>query len=110
MTMEDVSGLDDLFYDVTLTDAGTGAALTTGAVTMQLVTAGTVTPLGATANCPLTHVAAGRWTGTHDAADVLAAITGLAVGQQFDRVLVVTGLGVRKRASCRRVVVVDESE
>jgi hypothetical protein len=110
VTVEYVSGLDDLFYDVTLTDAGTGAAITTGAVSMQLVTAGTVTPLGATASCALTHVAAGRWTGTHDAADVAAAIAGVANGQLFDRVLVVTGLGVRKRATCRRVVVVDESE
>ncbi len=110
MTVETVSGLDDIFYDVTLTDVGTGAALTTGAVTMQLVAAGTVTPLGATATCTLNHVSAGRWTGTHDAADVAAAMASLGVGQFFDRVLVVTGLGVRKRATCRRVVVVDESE
>jgi hypothetical protein len=41
---------------------------------------------------------------------VASAIAGLANGQLFDRVLVVTGLGVRKRATCRRVVVVDESE
>jgi len=108
---ERFSGLDDEFYDVTLTDASTGAAITTGTVTMRLCDAGTTTALGglSASSQSLTHVAAGRWTGVHDDASVLAAIASLAVGQSFDRVLLVAGLAARTMAACRRVRVVDSS-
>jgi hypothetical protein len=106
----DVSGLDDIFYDVTLTDPS-GTAITTGTVTMRLCTAGTTTALGGlvAASQALTHQGAGRWTGTHDDTNVAAAIASLSVGQRFDRVLLVTGMAARKVATCRKVVVVDES-
>jgi len=109
-TFEDVSGLDDLFYDVTLTDASTGAALTPAqapTVTMMLCRLGTTTPLAPTASQTLTYQSAGRWTGLHDDADVLAALTAVAVGQRFDRVLQVGTLAVRRMATCRRVSILD---
>lgn len=110
---EMVSGLDDLFYDVTLTDESTGAALTTGTVSMRLCAVNTATALGglAAATQALTHVAAGRWTGVHDGADVSAAVTTLSVGQRFDRCVIVAGLtGGRRVARCKRVAVVAEEE
>jgi hypothetical protein len=101
---EHVSGLDDLFYDVTLTDASTGAALTSGTVTMKLCTVGTTTALaGGTSTVTLAHQGAGRWTGTHDVADVATAIGSLSIGQAFDRVLQVTGVGQRLLARCIKV-------
>lgn len=103
---ENVSGLDDLFYDVTLTDESTGAAITTGTVTMTLCERGTTTSLGSGAAKSLTHVAAGRWTATHDASDFVAVLPG--VNQQFDRVLTVTGSAARLLARCRRVAIIDE--
>jgi hypothetical protein len=105
--IEEISGLDDLAYDVTLTDSA-GAAITTGVVTMSLCTAGTASPLGglAAASQALSHVSGGRWTGTHDDTNVALAIAPLAIGQRFDRVLTVTGLAVRTQAQCVRVAVV----
>lgn len=102
---ESVSGLDDLFYDVTLTDAATGAALTSGTVTMALCTVGTTTALGGTATVTLAHQGAGRWTGTHESTDVASAIAALAQGQPFDRVLTVTGVGQRRLARCTKVTI-----
>jgi hypothetical protein len=106
--VELISGLDDLAYDVTLTDAA-GAAITTGVVTMSLCASGTVAPLGglAASSQALTHQGAGRWTGTHDDTNVALAIAPLSIGQQFDRVLTVTGLAVRRIAPCQRVAVVQ---
>jgi hypothetical protein len=109
-TYEDISGLDDLFYDVTLTDASTGAALTAAqapTVTMMLCRLGTTTPLAPTASQTLTFQSAGRWTGLHDDADVLAAIGTVAIGQRFDRVLQVGTLATRRMATCRRVAILD---
>lgn len=89
---ESVSGLDDLFYDVTLTDASTGQPITVGPVSMRLVKRYTVTPLHPTAAvCALTHQGAGRWTNTHDSPDVTLAIASVPQGGEFDRVVVVTG-------------------
>jgi hypothetical protein len=109
MSTENVSGLDDLFYDVTLTDASTGTALTAGTVTVALCTARTTTPLGNTATVTLTHVANGRWTGVHDGADVASAISALPLGGAFDRVLFVAGAATRRLATCRRVTVVEHA-
>ena len=106
--IEDVSGLDDLFYDVTLTDESTGDPLETGNVDVRLCTVNTTAALHVTAATQaLTHIADGRWTAVHDDANVLNAIAGLAVRQQFDRVLIVNGIAARKLARCRRVVVVE---
>ena len=102
---ESVSGLDDLFYDLTLTDEPTGAALTTGTVTVTLCTANTTTALGSGATQALAHVGAGRWTATHDAAAFVALLP--AVGVPFDKVLVVTGAATRRLAHCKRVAIVD---
>lgn len=104
---EAISGLDDLFYDITLTDASTGAPITSGAVTMRLVRRRTATPLHATAAlCALTHVSAGRWTGVHDGADVATALATLPMGAEFDRIVVVDGLtDGRLVAVCKRVPV-----
>jgi hypothetical protein len=108
-TVEPYSGLDDIFYDVTLTDASTGLALTTGSVIMRLCTRGTSTALGglSAASQTLTHQGAGRWTGTHDNLDIATAVATLNVGQLFDRVLIVANLAGRKIATCQRVVVAD---
>lgn len=107
LPQELVSGLDDIFYDVTLTDASTGTALASGStVIMSLCTVGTTTALGATATLTLTSQGAGRWTGTHDVADVATAISTLSIGQAFDRVLTVTGIGRRILARCFRVSIV----
>ena len=92
---EYVSGLDDLAYDITLTDARTGAPITTGAVSVRLVRPRTTTPLHPTAGvCALTPAGGGRWTGDHDAADVAAALNAgpVPIGGEFDRLVVVDGL------------------
>lgn len=109
-TIENISGLDDLFYDVTLTDESTGAAMTTGSVEMRLCARGSATALVSPAGVQaLAHVAAGRWTGVHDDANVAAALVGISQGQLFDRVLVVSGLAARKLATCQKVPVVVTS-
>jgi hypothetical protein len=109
-TIERISGLDDLFYDVTLTDQSTGGALTTGSVEMRLCTKGTTTALVSPAGVQaLTHVGAGRWTGVHDDLDVAAALAGVSQGQLFDRVVIATGLAARKLATCQKVPVVVTS-
>lgn len=107
--IEDISGLDDLFHDVTLTDQSTGAALTTGTVSMVFCKVGTATPLSGTSSQALAHVAAGRWTAIHDAADVADAIADLAIGAQFDRVVIVDGGAKRTLARCRRVAIVNQA-
>ena len=108
-TIEPYSGLDDIFYDVTLTDASTGLALTTGSVIMRLCTRGTATALGglSVASQTLTHQGSGRWTGTHDNLDIASALATVTVGQLFDRVLIVANLAGRKIATCQRVPVAD---
>lgn len=107
MKIESISGRDDLEYDVMVRDAA-GAPVTTGSVLMVLCAYGTITPLieGANASVPLTHQGAGRWTGTHDDAAVLQAISAVTVGSLFDRVVIVEGRGARRLARCRRVAVV----
>jgi hypothetical protein len=102
-----VSGLDDVFYDYTITDESTGAAMTTGAVSIVLTTHGTTTSLGTGATQTLTHVAAGRWTAVHDTADIVTALGDLPIGAKFDRLLVITGGTTRRVAICKRVAVVD---
>lgn len=107
-----VSGLDDLFYDVTLTDESTGAALNPAAVssvTVGMCRLNTTTPLGGTATQVLTSQGNGRWTGLHDDANILAALTagGVVVGQKFDLILTIGTLGVRKLGTCQRVAVVE---
>lgn len=107
-----VSGLDDLYYDVSLLDESTGEALVPGvasSVTVALCRAHTNTALGPTATQTLTSQGAGRWTGIHDDANVLAALTagGIGIGQTFDLVLRVGTLAVRKLSTCQRVAVVD---
>lgn len=102
---ETVSGLDDLFYDVTLTDASTNAALTSGTVTMKLCTVGTTTALAAQASVSLVHQGAGRWTGVHQSSDVAASLAGLAAGQAFDRVLLVLNVGERLLARATKVAI-----
>lgn len=105
--IESISGLDDLFYDVTLTDQSTGAALTTGSVEMRLCAKGTTTALVSPAGVQsLAHVGAGRWTAVHDDTNVATALAALSPGQLFDRVVVATGLAARKLASCQKVPVV----
>lgn len=105
----EVSGLDDVFYDYTLEDESTGAPFTTGTVEVHLCVVGTVTLLHPTAaKQALTHQSAGRWTAVHDDAQIATAIASLAIGQQFDRVLVVPGIAARRRRRCVRVRVVDE--
>jgi len=107
MRTEDVSGLDDLAYAVTLTDR-TGAPITSGTVTMSLCGFGTVTPLGglAASSQALSHVGGGLWTGTHDMANVALAIGSLGIGGLFVRCITATGLATRQLATCRRVRVV----
>ena len=106
---EKISGLDDLFYDVTLTDASTGAALTSGTVSVKLCTLGTTTALGAGSTQALSHVAAGRWTATHDAATFEPDLP--EIGGRFDKVLFVTGqTDGRLLARCRRVAIIDERD
>lgn len=107
-TIRDVSGLDDLFHDVTITDVSTGTAVTTGTVTATLCSYKTTTSLGTGAACPLAHVSAGRWTGVHDDANVTTALAALPAGGLFDIVITVQGMAGRKLRTCRKVVVVAE--
>lgn len=106
MTQE-ISGLDDLFYDVTITDASTGLPLTTGSVIMRLCTTGTATALGglSVSSQVLTHMGSGRWTATHDNLDIAIAVATIPVGTKFDRCLIVANLAARKVATCKRVTV-----
>lgn len=102
-----ISGLDDLFYDLSLTDPATGAPLTTGTVQVKLCAVGTTTPLGANSTVALAYqTSIQRWTGTHDAALFAADLP--PVGALFDRVLFVNGqTSGRLLARCRRVSIVD---
>jgi hypothetical protein len=107
-----VSGLDDLLYDVTLTDASTSAPLdvaVAGTVSVSLCRLNTVTPLGGTATQVLGWQGAGRWTAVQDDTDILAALTagGVVVGQKFDLILTIGTLGVRKLSTCQRVAILD---
>jgi hypothetical protein len=107
-----VSGYDDLFYDVSLTDESTGQALApaaAGTVSVILCRINTTTPLGATATQNLTSQGSGRWTGLHDDTDVLAALTAgnVAIGQRFDVILQVGSLALRRLGSCQRVAIVN---
>ena len=102
-----ISGLDDLFYDLTLTDEATGTALTSGTVSVVLCEANTTTSLGTGASKALTHVADGRWTATHDYADFASLLP--RAGVAFDKVLVVAGVASRRLARCKRVGIVDEA-
>lgn len=108
-TVREVSGLDDLFHDVTLTDASTGAAYTTGTASVVLCTYRTTTSLGTGATQALTHVGAGRWTAIHDDTNITSAIAALPNGALFDRVLFVSGTAARKLDTCRKVIVVSEA-
>jgi len=105
--IESVSGLDDLFHSVTLTDKSTGAALTTGTVSMRLCTVNTATALGglAASTQALAHIGSGVWTGVHGNANVLAALQTLVVGQYFDRCVIVQGLAQERVARCQYVAV-----
>lgn len=107
-TITDVSGLDDLFHDVQLTDVSTDAPVTTGTVSVVLCTYRTVTSLGTGATCALTHQGAGRWTAVHEDTNIASAIAALPNGALFDVVLVVAGMASRKLRTCRKVVAVAE--
>jgi hypothetical protein len=101
-----ISGLDDLLYDVTITDPVTGAPITQGIVQVKLCTVGTTTALGPNSTVTLTHQGAGRWTGQHEAfyfSQDLPAIGGL-----FDKVLIVAASADRLLARCRRVSILDD--
>lgn len=109
-----VSGYDDLFYDVMLTDESTGLPLTpsaAGTVSVMLCQLNTTTPLGGTATQVLSSQGNGQWTGVQDDTNVLAALTsgGIAIGQKFDLILTIGTLGVRKLGTCQRVTVLDAS-
>lgn len=108
LPLEQVSGLDDLAYDVTLTDRD-NVPVTSGTVVMSLCTAGTASPLGglAASSQALAHVGAGRWRGTHDLVNVAASIASVPNGGKFARVLTASGLATRTLAVCQRVRVVD---
>lgn len=96
-----ISGLDDLLYDVTLTDPVTGDPITEGIVQVKLCTVGTLTPLGVNSTVSLTHQGAGRWTGQHEAFYYSQDLP--AIGSLFDKVLVVAASADRLLARCRRV-------
>lgn len=107
-----VSGLDDLFYNVTLTDESTGQALTpaaAGTVSVTLCRLNTTTALGVTATQVLTSQGNGQWSGLHDDAAVLAALTAgeIVIGQRFDLVLQVGTLATRRLGTCQRVAIVE---
>jgi hypothetical protein len=107
-----VSGYDDLFYDVTLTDESTDQPLTpqaAGTVSVSLCRINTTTPLGQTATQVLSSQGSGRWTGLHDDADVLAALNAgnVVIGQQFDLVLTIGSVAIRKLGTCQRVAIVS---
>jgi hypothetical protein len=98
-----VSGLDDLLYDVTLTDASTSAPL-------DVAVAGTVSVSLCRLNTEvLGWQGAGRWTAVQDDTNILAALTagGVVVGQKFDLILTIGTLGVRKLSTCQRVAILD---
>lgn len=103
-----ISGLDDLLYDVTLTDPLTGLPVTSGVVEMVLCQLGTTTRLGPNSGVFLTHQGNGRWTGVADAAVFAPDLP--SVGSLFDRVIFVddstTG---RLLARCRRVSMVEDA-
>jgi hypothetical protein len=101
---EEISGLDDLAYAVTLTDR-TGAPITSGSVTMSLCVLNSILPLGglAASTQPLAHNGAGEWTGVHDLTNVAQAIANVPIGSLFARVLTVSGVATRQLATCRRV-------
>jgi hypothetical protein len=109
--IEQISGLDDLFYDITVTDESTGQPLTSGVVIMRLSPTGTKDQLNASAQAEksLTHAGAGRWIGTHDDVDVIAVLSAVKMRALFDRVVIVNNLAARKVATCRRVPLVDDS-
>lgn len=108
-TLEELSGLDAVFYDVTLTDESSDTPITTGVVQMLLCPTNTVAPLHPSAAIvSLTHVAAGRWTGTHNPVDLATALASVPVGRTFDRVLVVDNFtSGRRLARCKRVAIKD---
>jgi hypothetical protein len=101
-----ISGLDDLLYDVTLGDPVTGAPITSGAVEVRLCTVGTITPLGPNSTCILVHQAGGRWVGQHDGAAFSYDLP--AIGELFDKVLIVGGSAERLLARCRRVSILND--
>ena len=106
---EGFSGLDDVYYSITLYDVSTGLPFTSGSVSVRLCAVNTATALGglSAASQALAHSGAGRWIGVHDSTNVSAALATLTVGQRFDRCLVVTGLTAGRRiAQCKRVLVV----
>lgn len=105
--IEQVTGRDDLTYDVTLTDTSTGAAYTAGTVYVALCSSGTFTPLTAsTAVQTLTHQGAGRWLGVHDAANIANAISSVTTGSLFDKVLFVVGDSADVLTVCRKVTTI----
>jgi len=107
MADEKISGLDDLLYDVTLTDNDTGDPFTSGDVTMVLCKLDTVEPLGDGSIQALEHVGEGRWKATHDADDFAADLP--ALNKKFDRVIKVAGItDGRHLARCRRVAIIKE--
>lgn len=111
-TIQSVSGLDDLFYSVTLLDGNTNLPLNANAVTsvsVVLCFADTTTALGPTATQLLVNQGNGKWSAVHDDTNVLTALTAgsIAVGQQFDMVLHVGSLAVRRLSVCRRVAILD---
>lgn len=105
--IEQASGLDDLFHDLTLTDKSTGAAFSSGSVSVVLCAYGTATSLGTGATKALTHTGGGRWTGVHDDTDVATAIAALPIGEYFDAVLVVSGIAQGLIKRYEKVAVVD---
>ena len=107
-----VSGLDDLFYDVTLTDESTGSPLAPGSVStvsVSMCRLNTTTVLDATGLQVLSAQGNGRWTGLHNDTNILNALTvgGVVVGQRFDLVLTVGTLAVRRLGTCVRVAIVE---
>lgn len=107
-TLTAVSGLDDLLYDVTLVDANTAAPLDVGiagTVSVALCRLHTTTPLGGTATQVLAWQGSGQWKAVQDDVNILTALNagGVVVGQQFDVILTIGTLGVRKISTCQRV-------
>jgi hypothetical protein len=101
-----VSGLDDLIYDVTLSDPVLGTLVTSGNVSVSLCQVGTTTPLGPESTVVLTHRGAGRWTGTHIAIQFSQDLP--AVGELFDKVLFVDDSAERLLSRCRRVSILND--
>jgi hypothetical protein len=110
--LQTVSGLDDLFYDVTLIDESTGGALNPASatsVTVSMCRVNTTTALDASGVQALASQGAGRWTGVHNDTNILNALTagGIQIGQRFDLVLTVGTLAVRKLGTCQRVAIIE---